>query len=167
MFLWKSLYYVLTMEHDHRVVRLARTAEPFATAQDIESSFGELTQAVNRIGSAKLSVLSGDESSRSDIELEEVLRLNRLGRARLGLLVDVRNGPSRNDPEFEDSLREARRQIFDGFRRVAVLVRTEAGMLQIQRYHREDGAPARVFHDEAAALAYLESAVPSSRRPPP
>jgi hypothetical protein len=166
MFLWKSRYYVLTMEHDHRVVRLSRTAEPFASAQDIASSFGEVMQALNRLGSAKLGLLFVDESSRSDIALEEALRLNRLGRARLGLLVDVRYGPSRNDPEFEDSLREARRPIFDGFRCVAILVKTEAGKLQVQRYHREDGEPTRVFHDEAAALAYLDSAAPSSRRPP-
>ncbi|MGZ3438861.1 MAG: hypothetical protein ACXVDD_05075 [Polyangia bacterium] len=71
------------------------------------------------------------------------------------LLLDVRNGPSRNDPEYEEVLAALRKQIVE---RVAILVRSAVGGLHATRLAREDGVQARIFQDEALALAYLERA---------
>jgi hypothetical protein len=71
------------------------------------------------------------------------------------LLLDVRNGPSRNDPEYEQGLASLRRQILVRFDRVAILVRSAMGKLHVTRLAREDGVRARVFQDEAAAIEFL------------
>jgi hypothetical protein len=76
------------------------------------------------------------------------------------LLLDARDGPLRNDPAFEAETRKARVQMFEVFSKVAILVRTTVGALQMQRLQRgEPGASedrVRVFEDdEAAAVALL------------
>jgi hypothetical protein len=47
--------------------------------------------------------------------------------------------------------------LYGGFRRVAALVKTQAGRLQITRLFQDSarGFEVRAFVDEAAALAYL------------
>ncbi len=76
-------------------------------------------------------------------------------RGRFALLVDLRDGPMRNDPAFEQVFRDRQRQLFGGFRRVALLVRTAVGALQINRQARAMGRTAVVFHDEQAAIDHL------------
>jgi hypothetical protein len=76
------------------------------------------------------------------------------GKARL--LLDLRQGPGRNDAPFEQATEAARRGLFDLFGRVAVLVRTQVGKLQVSRLQKSDGAdPHAVFTDEAEAIAWL------------
>lgn len=72
-----------------------------------------------------------------------------------GLLLDVRLGPARSDPEYETGLASLRRQITERFPRVAILVRSAAGGLQARRLARADGVTMRIFQDEDAALKYL------------
>jgi hypothetical protein len=82
--------------------------------------------------------------------------LGSIDRSHHGLLVDLREGPMRNDQEFEASARPYQLAIMASFGRIAVLVKTPAGRLQIERLM---GAAAnrRVFSDEAAAVAFLNS----------
>ena len=69
---------------------------------------------------------------------------------------DLRDGPMRSDPEFENRSRTQQLRTLAGFARVAVLVRTAVGKLQVSRARRESGHSTEgIFHDEAEALAYL------------
>jgi hypothetical protein len=90
--------------------------------------------------------------------LYESLRaeLRRAGVRRL--LVDLRGGPpGRNDPEFEQASEKWRMSLAEDYERVAILVRTAAGRLHIQRLGREIGRAPSIFMDEAEALAFLRS----------
>jgi hypothetical protein len=74
----------------------------------------------------------------------------------LALLIDARDAPARNDAEFEEQFSRARRPILARFVRVAVLVRSAVGKLQVTRYAREDGVSAQfVFDDDGEAVDYL------------
>jgi hypothetical protein len=77
------------------------------------------------------------------------------------LLLDVRNGPSRNDPEYEKGLASLRKQIVVRFDRVAILVKSAVGGLHVTRLAREDGVRVRVFQEEDLALDYLSYSSPS------
>jgi hypothetical protein len=94
--------------------------------------------------------------------------LDRLGRGRYTLLVDMRRGPLNNNPDFEKPAQRARAMLVRGFPRVAVLVQTAVGALQVTRHVRQDNLPILVFHDEAAAVDHLApraepEAAPASR----
>ncbi len=100
-------------------------------------------------------------------ELEAVIAvLDEVGRDRKKLLVDLRDGPRRNDPQFETVMRRFRTRIFRGFRGAAVVVKTAVGSLQVKRHLREDGVGAEVFHDEAEALEYLRGQSVRGEAPP-
>jgi hypothetical protein len=93
-----------------------------------------------------------------------IRQLDTLGRASHVLLVDLRAAPLNNAPGFEETMATVRAELMRGFPRVALVVRSAAGLLQVQRHTREDGREARVFHgDLEGALAYLTS--PSIRAP--
>ncbi|MEZ4335045.1 MAG: hypothetical protein R3B82_00265 [Sandaracinaceae bacterium] len=74
------------------------------------------------------------------------------------IVLDLREGPSRNDPEFEGSLGEMRRQLDRFFRRTVMLVGTAAGALQVRRLAREQGRDVLVANDEAEALRLCDEA---------
>jgi len=76
-------------------------------------------------------------------------------RARTNLLVDSRESPSRNDPEFERALALHRRDVVRGFAKVLILVKTAAGRLQAMRYMKEDGTSMGLCSDVGEAGAYL------------
>jgi hypothetical protein len=102
-------------------------------------------------------------TTRSVAETREQLQrmidaLNSVDRSIHHLLMDTRDAPTRHaipEAEFEKVLDEFRKQLMIGFAKVAVLVKTSVGKLQVTRMTREDGVDARVFEDEAEALAYL------------
>jgi hypothetical protein len=104
-----------------------------------------------RVTRTALQFASVDEMQRAHHELLRVVAPF----AEHGLLLDVRLGPARSDPEFETGLASLRRQITERFARVAVLVRSAVGGLHANRLARADGVPMRVFQDEDAALKYL------------
>jgi hypothetical protein len=97
-----------------------------------------------------------------------IAALAAIDRGRFGMLADLRDGPSRNDPEFERAVVAATANIFGGFRARATLVRTAAGRLQIQRLNRENGRASDVFSEEAEAIAHLERELlaPPGSKPP-
>jgi hypothetical protein len=70
-------------------------------------------------------------------------------------LIDLRNGPTgRNDDEFERATRSAQTELVRNFSRVAFLVRSAVGKLQVRRLAR-GGNAGNVFLDEQEALRYL------------
>ena len=74
------------------------------------------------------------------------------------LLLDVRKARGRNDPEFEQLFAPHRTRLVLGWRRVAIVVMTAPGLLQVQRYAREDNLDVRIFEDPNAAFAWLRRA---------
>ena len=91
-----------------------------------------------------------------------VQALDRLERAKYVLLIDARDGPMNNDPEFEKAMLPMMAAINRDFRLRAVIVRTAAGMLQANRADRtiqqNDGlSAAAIFDDETEARAFLTS----------
>lgn len=83
--------------------------------------------------------------------------LDTLERGRLRLLIDLRAAPGRNDAEFERAMAARRSRLMRAFVRVAILVQTPVGELQVGRITREDGANAQVFSDEVNALVWLSA----------
>ena len=125
--LLENPYLAITLDEEAGLVRVVRFEAPFATPEE----------AV-RIMEPAL-VVAGQVSGS--------------GRR---LLFDVRRGPGRNDPEFENALRPLYARHFPGFARMAVLTRTAVGKLQVQRVARGVGGdPSGVFLSEEEALAYL------------
>lgn len=122
------------------LIRYTRTTEPYPSLREMERLHDEAARA-----------------------------LDRLGRPRHSLLVDMRASPMNNDPGFERSAARARDVLVRGFPRVAVLVRTAVGSLQINRHIREGGHDIAVFTDEVQAIAYLlrDGVGTPSERPPP
>lgn len=108
------------------IVVVERTPEPFASRQAMD-------ETMHAVGT----------------------QLDRLSRRDHGLLVDLRSGPSRNDAEFERRFSVHRKRMQKGFRSVAIVVRSAAGKLQVQRLASEDGIDAEAFTDVGAAIAWL------------
>lgn len=108
------------------ILRFTRTDLPFASLGDV----GELHEMVARV-------------------------LDWAGRDWYTLLVDMRRVPMNYHPEFEQAAARGRRILVRGFGRVAVLVQTAVGALQVKRHVREDNIPAEVFTDEAQAIQFL------------
>jgi phage tail sheath gpL-like len=124
--LHRSAHFVVTVDEARGLLRRARTERGFESEDEIEAAYG----------AAVASIASIDH-------------------ARYVLLVDVRLAPPRNDAAYEAIIERLSPQLFDGFRRVALLARTEVGRLQIGRLVSSVHPNARGFTDEAAALAYL------------
>ena len=116
----------VTLDRARGVARVTRSAERSPSIEHVTQAFDEATRA-----------------------------LDSLDRATLRLLIDLRAAPGRNDPEFERAMAARRRELIRDFAAVAILVQTPVGELQIARINREDGSGARVFSDEAKALAWL------------
>lgn len=72
-----------------------------------------------------------------------------------GLLFDVRLSPLRNDEEFDRVSKQALDGVLLQFRKVAVLVATAIGKLQVNRIKREHGLTIiEAFDDEQKATAF-------------
>jgi hypothetical protein len=125
----RSPHVVVTREPGESFIRIARTAEPIRSLTEVE--------AIERV-------------------LEDAAPKD--ARAMLGLLMDVREAPLRNDPEFERTIAPRVARLGMGFARRAVLVRTAIGKLQVGRQSRDvTGNTIATFDDEKAAVAFLEA----------
>lgn len=75
----------------------------------------------------------------------------------LPILCDLRGGPvPPSDPAFEQALARAGQELYARFRRVAVLVRSSVGSLQVRRVARSVDVHVDIFSDENEALAFLQ-----------
>jgi hypothetical protein len=97
-----------------------------------------------------------EEQLRDQADLIGALRRSGFKR----LLVDLRGGGTgRNDPEFEAAGENLRKEMARIFERVAAVVRSAAGKLQVQRLSRSHTGgsqpPLLVTQDEAEALKHL------------
>lgn len=119
-------YFTVLVDERMGLVRTIRSDKPFASLEEVERVFVALAAT-----------------------------LDGLSRERYVLLVDIRAAPGRNDPEFEAALQRLRLGWLGGFRKVGVLVRSTAGLLQIQRYARQDGIKRLVSSDEGELLKYF------------
>ncbi len=127
--MWEALrnnYFVVTVDEAAQLVVVTRTAEPFPTVQVALSEWDSINVSLDKVG--------------------------RKGRC---MLADLRQGPARNDPGFEQAMRRVVAKIHHGYVRNAVLVRLAAGALQIRRHAREDGIERLVTDSEEVAFAYL------------
>jgi hypothetical protein len=130
----RTPHWILHRDSTRSVVRATRTPVPFHSHAEMEQAF-EVVQTA----------------------------LDRVGRSRHGLMVDVREGPFRTDPAFERAFQRHRVAMLTGWLRVAVLVGTAIGKLQINRHAREDGLGVQAFDDEASAFAYAAGRGDSGR----
>lgn len=122
-----EFFRAVLFEREH-ILRVTRSAKNFDTVEDAARIFASMAAT-----------------------------LGKLPLERLKLLLDVREGPGRNDAAFESMISETRGLFFGRFARRAILLSTMAGVLQSQRLEREAGGQFHVepFTDEAKALAYL------------
>jgi hypothetical protein len=74
----------------------------------------------------------------------------------LGLIIDLRGVVGRPEANFESKFARTRAELMNGHPRIAVIVETAVGRLQISRQIRNDGGPQiqRVFVDKNEALAF-------------
>lgn len=127
-----TLYFTLRHDVDRGVVWLVRTPERLET-EHVDGVLDTMIPAVRAAGADP---------------------------ARLRVLIDLRQGPAKNDPVFEAKMNTQMRAFVTQFHRFAVLVRSAVGALQVTRLvrpygdHLDDG----IFRDEAEALAYLTAA---------
>lgn len=121
----RAIYFEVSMLPSERVVKVVRTSVPFPETNDLGPMFANAHAAVDAVE-----------------------------RASFGLLLDLRQSVGRNDETFEKLIAPQRKRLEQGFARVAVLVRSMVGKLQIERHARDDGVNLRVFHDEDEALRW-------------
>ena len=78
------------------------------------------------------------------------------------ILMDFRDARARNDEAFENTMERFRDEVRARFRRVAVLVRTQVGRMQIERLNEGRSDAPTVFEDREAALAWLQDGLSSA-----
>lgn len=125
--IFENQHWALLRVRPQLILIVRRTGVPYESAEEVKSSFAELEEA-----------------------------LSEYNRKHFGLLVDLRSAPQRNDPEYEKVASGEPAALAKDFARVAVLVRTAAGKLQVGRHIRTSGAKMQLFNDEAEALEYLQ-----------
>jgi hypothetical protein len=102
------------------------------------------------------SPLPFESTAAYDASVEHMTRaLAPLDRKRYVVLIDIRQGPLRSGPEFEQSALRFRHASTHDFARAAVLVQTQIGKLQLARHAKEQAGGPVIFTDEAEALRYL------------
>jgi hypothetical protein len=125
--LYRSEHFVVTVDDGRKLARCERTAVGYASLAGVEAALRGLLEA-----------------------------LERLDRPSHVLLADLRGAPPRNDASFEGVVGRYNERLFGTFRKVAFLVRLEAGRLQLLRLiPPELGARFRVFTEESAAFDFL------------
>ncbi len=136
--LLRNAHMIVTVDPAAQLVRVTRTAARFSSPAQLEERWLEVSRV-----------------------------LDQAGRSGLSQLVDLRAASGRNEPEFEAVMLRVRPLVMRGFRRVAILVQSTTGALQIQRHVREDGIERMIGSDEDELLAYLGVGAPSSAKAPP
>ncbi|HYU16723.1 MAG TPA: cytochrome b5 domain-containing protein, partial [Candidatus Acidoferrum sp.] len=87
-------------------------------------------------------------------ENEEVIARIRPEHSVFGVVVDMRQAVPRNDAAFENAMQELRHQLALRFRRLAVLIESTMGVLQVDRITRVEGAQTFGTQSESAAFKF-------------
>jgi sulfite reductase alpha subunit-like flavoprotein/predicted heme/steroid binding protein len=82
-----------------------------------------------------------------------------------GLVVDMREAPQRNDAEFESGMAHLRMTVSMTFARVAVLLETATGLLQVNRIGRNDGSEIFATTNEYAAVKFASTVLEAPHPP--
>lgn len=122
----RTPYFVIHLDESEQLVRMKRTSEPFPSLDAVRRGWLDVIEACDRAG--------------------------RRGRCFLG---DMRQGPARNDPAFEQIVMPLIPLVHRGFVRNAVLVKMAVGALQIKRHAKSDGVERLITSSEEEALQYL------------
>jgi hypothetical protein len=81
--------------------------------------------------------------------------LDALRKTRYSALIDLRNGPLRSDEAFEKAFTPYRLALPLGWKRVAVVVASAIGKLQVSRHHSNDKSGLVIFTDPDAAWSHV------------
>jgi hypothetical protein len=125
-----------SVDHDrfHNIVRITRISDQYADTRSLRAAHEWLEQT-----------------------------LARFERPRLVLVYDGRRGKLRNDPEFEQAIKQVLPALTQGWREFVSINNTPAVKIQFFRWSQEGtSAPIRVFNDELEALSF---ALEASLRP--
>jgi len=127
-------HWQLRVDRIRGLLWLERTSVPFGAAEDLTPSLVKFRKLLVRI--------EGGPPRR--------------------LLFDLRKAPGRNDDAFEQSTKKLRLMLSELFDRVAILVRSQAGRLQVDRLNRSEGpagaAETEIFTEENVATEWLTRA---------
>ncbi|HEY3820720.1 MAG TPA: hypothetical protein VGL81_26320 [Polyangiaceae bacterium] len=126
--LHRTAHFLLVEDPIARIVTRTRTAERFASLDQVTSEYDALVHAFERVD-----------------------------RSVFAQLVDLRQAPARNDDAFEAIVTGYQPALYDRFRRVAVVVATAAGRLQLRRFLTESRPDAGLYTDLDEATAYLRA----------
>ncbi len=132
--LGRSAHWIVEHDVPRGFLRFRRTSVPFASKEEIQAQLVDADR-----------FLAG------------------LDRSKLGMLLDMRDGPMRNDAAYEEALGGRDLRFFSGFARFATLVRTQVGKLQVMRRTRAVGVDRSVFTDEGEAVAAVVAVSPGAR----
>lgn len=121
----ESPWFVVDHNPADRVYRVARSNKPFADLAEVERGYGGFELVLTTV----------PPGSR--------------------LLFDSRDAVPRNDAEFEAALIPIRDRAFARFAKVAILVKTAVGRLQVQRMNQGLPDTVAVFDDEDRAFDFL------------
>jgi cytochrome b involved in lipid metabolism len=72
-----------------------------------------------------------------------------------GLLVDMREAPIRNDADFENAMGKLRQGLANHFKRMAILLESNLGELQVTRIERDERRNALATRSESSAIKFL------------
>lgn len=127
--IYRSPFFIASVNDERRILSRARTDRAFETISEAQEAYEAMLKVV---------------------ELFD--------RATHALLVDTRLAPPRNDPAFEQLIHRFYPRLYAGYPRIAAVVKTQVGRLQITRIAQAFNYDIRTFMTEGEARAYLESA---------
>lgn len=122
----RSPYFVLRYDQARRFIVLTRTTAAYPSLEVLRETFAQMEAAIAHIW-----------------------------RQKTNLLIDSRQSPARNDDAFEAEFARLRKHFIRDFAKIAVLVQTAVGVLQVARHMRVDDVPVAAFTDVAEALTFL------------
>jgi hypothetical protein len=129
--IYHSPYIVLRYDQARRILVLTRLAEHYPSIDVLRETFAQMETAIAHIW-----------------------------RQKTYLLIDARRSPARNDTVFEAEFARLRKYFLRDMQKVATVVQTAVGVLQVARHMRVDELPPGVFTDVAEALTYLGVSMP-------
>jgi hypothetical protein len=126
---FSDAFVVARVDTDLGVLRYVRNAVPFTSLEAVREHHAAIAAAIATVAVSEL-----------------------------GLLIDVREAPARNDEAFEAEMTRGVGKLLVQFRGHAFLVKTAVGGLQVRRLASERGlSTGATFSDEAAALEHLRA----------
>lgn len=127
----RSPYFVLRYDQARRFIVLTRTNAAYPSLEVLRETFAHMDAAIAHIWKQKSC-----------------------------LLIDSRQSPARNDDAFEAEFARLRKQFIRDFGKIAVLVQSAVGVLQVARHMRVDDVPVAVYTEVNEALTHLGVSIP-------